>query len=118
MLPEDALNEIRHLAQTSSSGSGGDDGVALENGNSTVAENGEAVPEFGSSLRFVDAAPFSGGDVAMEMRRWFREEDPVSGANGDTAHDNGAAFDKAWQRLQEDDADDSVRARESVVEMH
>ena len=114
MLPEEAIEEIRQLSSDSSSAAAGSvDATAAAAGGQ---ENGET--EFGASLRFVDPSPSTcalpGGDLTLELRRWFREDDAPSAENGaGGAMANGAAFDKAWQRLQEEvvqeeDAEDSV----------
>ena len=108
MLPEESLDEIRRISGLTSN----------FNGNDVNGAGSEA--EFGAGIKFADsgattttAASTSSGDgeddVTLEIRRWFREEDPepssgAAGVSGASVGDNGCAFDKAWQRLQDDTA--------------
>lgn len=120
MLPEESLDEIRQLSTDSHSTNGENDGPAGGGGGDRI--NGDS-EEFGAQIRFQDVGPASvsllGSDINEELGRWFREDEvpSASAVNGEegaavgsyTASDS-AAFDKAWQRLQEtaDDGEESV----------
>ena len=91
--------------------------------------------EFGAQIRFQDSGSVVSllrSDIDEELERWFRPEEvasaaaesavasgsaAASGVNGSVSASDSAAFDKAWQRLQEtaDEEDESVRDLVAVV---